>query len=448
MKPPFSTLRKRVSALSHLTIGTALVVILGLVVALATTGVVRNFISMRGAKDVYADFRTAAQLKAGDEVRVHGIQVGKVADIEVLPGGRVARAHLKVLPTAGATYRDARAAIRFRTVLGANFVVDLDQGSRRSGALDGSIPVSRTETQVEVDDITTAVNGGARHGLRTILRETPRGLANPLAPRAALRTLAAVSPDVRVAARALRGTSEGDMPALIRNAARVVKALDTPTDSMRSLVQGAGETLRATARRSSDIRQTLRMTPRVLTNASLTLTRLRHSLALADPLIASLNRPAPDIAPTVRVLRPTVVNADRLLGDAVPLLRSLRPTATDLAETARQGVPLLDALNPSLERLDRKVQPKLAEVDPVSKRPTYEMIGPTFAGLTGASGQFDAEGHWFRFPASGGTNTFNSQPCREFLTDPQAPRLADCDALLKTLVGIFGQPSPTPKPKP
>ena len=429
----------RIESMPRGLVGAVFLAMLVAVCAAAMGGLVRK-VFPRDGEVVRAVFADTGKLSPGTPVRVHGVDAGTVQDIRLDPGGRSATVEMKVFKNALPVYADARAAIHYRTLLGGNLAVDLDPG--HLGRLGGrAIPPSRTTNEVELDDVTSAFTPDARRGLRNMVHEVPRALADRQAPALALEQLADISPAVGRASKALRGQYAGELRELRHNAALVTAAVQDPHDRLRDVVADAATTLGATARRQRDLRATLRGAPGALASTRSTVRRLDGTLALVDPLIRRLQRPARDLAPTIRTLRPVVTGADRLLAEAVPLLRSLRPAAGNLGSAARDTAPLLAGLDPSVRRVADHVLPSLAKVDPVSRRATYEMVGPTFAGLTGAAAQFDAEAHWFRFPAFGGANTVNTSPCRQYVTDPEDPRLVDCPSLVDTIDGVLHLPA-------
>lgn len=100
-----------------------------------------------------AAFSEAGGLKAGDEVRVAGVKVGKVAAVG-LEGD-----HVKVTFRVGRGTdlgRDTKASVRIKTILGQKFLA-LDPAG--GGHLDKEIPLSRTTSAYDVveafSDLTT-----------------------------------------------------------------------------------------------------------------------------------------------------------------------------------------------------------------------------------------------------------------------------------------------------
>lgn len=395
---------------------------------------------------VTAVFEDTGELSKGTLVRIGGIDVGKVKSVDLDRGGRTATVEMQLTYTPGEEthavplYSDLNAAIRFKTLLGGpNVVVDLDRGTPGAGRYDGEpIPVARTSTQVELDDITAVIQDDPQRGLESLLDELPRGLRDPEAPAAALGELAEAAPVGTRAVRALRGEQDGDLRALIRNAAAVVQAVDGPDRPVGGLVSSGATTVQATARSEAAIDHMLELGAPVQRRAVATLRQLDGTLGRADPVVDLLLPTADDVGPTADRLQRTLRLADPLLADAEPLLRALRPAVSDLAIAGRQGVPLLDALEPTLTRVDGQVLPNLAEVDPVSKRPTFQMIGPTLAGLGGIAAGFDAEANFGRLGGGGGERVVSdSLPCQTFFTDPETEEAIRCENAFDVFQGLI-----------
>jgi phospholipid/cholesterol/gamma-HCH transport system substrate-binding protein len=100
-----------------------------------------------GSGDVYhADFAEIGGLKSGNEVRIAGVSVGKVQDIE-LDGNKV-RVTFKI--DKGTDFgTQTRADIRVRTLLGAEFLALTPEGSGQL-AKGSTIPLERTVAPYDV----------------------------------------------------------------------------------------------------------------------------------------------------------------------------------------------------------------------------------------------------------------------------------------------------------
>lgn len=104
---------------------------------------------------VYADFADAANLQKGNNVRVAGVQVGKVTSVKLV--GNVVRVGMKVTSDVNA---DSTAAIKIETLLGQVYVALTPEGS--APLPHNTIPVAHTTTPTS---ITSAFQGlGRRAG--------------------------------------------------------------------------------------------------------------------------------------------------------------------------------------------------------------------------------------------------------------------------------------------
>lgn len=394
---------------------------------------------------VKARFRTAGQIHVGDNVRVDGRIEGHVKKIEALPGGRGATLTLDIAKSAGPIYRDATVALRWRTLLGSAFYVSVDRGHANTGPLgDAVVPTSRTRSQVELDDLTSVFRADARRGLQTLPGELRTTLEDPSVPARTLSTLADVSPAVRGGMRALRGQQpDRDLRRVVSGTAGLVRQLDAPDDGLRRLVAGAAATVTTTGDRDRDVEQILAQGPVVTSTVRATMARLQTTLTGADGLVDRLDRSASDVGPTLRALHPTLTSTGRLLTRARPLVRALRPAVSSLARTGRVGVPLLDALEPSLRRLDDTILPYLGRKDPGTGYSTTVMIGGTAAGFGGSAGQMDQNGHFIRFPATGGSKS-PYLACNSSLIDPAQPKKLACDEFAKALETYLNYLPPGP----
>src|SRR5260370_15447774 len=101
---------------------------------------------------VAADFSSASNLVAGDDVPVSGVTVGRVASVQPIQGG--ARIQLQMMPRYAPVYQDARAMVKIKNVLDESYV-ELFRGTSTSGPLPegGTIPQSRTLTPVELAQV-------------------------------------------------------------------------------------------------------------------------------------------------------------------------------------------------------------------------------------------------------------------------------------------------------
>ena len=112
--------------------------------------------------DYFAIFDNTSGLKADQFVRAFGVEVGKVTDVELIPGGKV-RVHFNVDKSVP-LYQQTSAHIRYLDLLGNRFL-DLRRGeSNQILPPGGTIPIERTEPALDLD----ALVGGFRPLFRSL----------------------------------------------------------------------------------------------------------------------------------------------------------------------------------------------------------------------------------------------------------------------------------------
>jgi len=386
-------------------------------------------------------FANTANLVEGAPVRVHGVEVGTVASVDPSADRRSSVVRLKLTDDAPRLTTNATAALRWRLVLGGSYQVELNPGSGAQQRGTEVIDLRRSTSQVEIDQVVATLRSDQRAGIRSILNELPRAFLDRDAPARALNTLTNVAPRLSRVLRSVRGEQpDRDLRRLLTTASRTVRALDAPAAPVRAVVEGAASTLQTIAARGSDLSATIDRADVVLPRIRTTLQRLDTTLGAADPTLRTLLDPAGDVAPTARELRPTVLAADHLLRQARPLLRRLRPAASALQAVSSDGLPLLEGLEPSLRRLDARILPDLALVDKTSKRPTYQMIGPTVASFNAVAGSLDEVSHLAALDGASGDPKVDTSGCSTYLSDLKPGQLVNCETLLRTLGRLIGQP--------
>lgn len=428
-------------------IGLVMLTVVTLLVVGNFSGILRGIVDKRGTKEVVAVFPTSQQLRSGDLVRIDGVDVGKVTGLDSIDHGNATRVTMRVDKSDGTLHRDARANLRWRTLLGSAFYVDLDRGAPDGGTLSGPIPMDHTSAQVELDDITPLIRGGARKGMQTMPRELSEALADAKTPGRLLKGVADRAPDIAEGVGAVRGQrKDADLRRLVGSTSKLVDVLGRSRGELRAVVAGAAATLQTTGGRGPALQSTLALAPGVLRNTNQTVTRLDRTLDNADPVIDQLKKPASQLDPTLRKLNPTVRDADRLLTQAVPLLKDLRPTARSLARTSKKLLPLLDHLEPSIDRVNDKILPYLAEKDPGTQQTTTNLIGGFAASWGGGfAGQRDANGGLLRFALTAGSAPLYL-PCQTYVNNPDKAQVLQCESLQTTLNQAFSYSPLGPPP--
>src|SRR5204863_7081719 len=130
---------------------------------------------------VTAMFKTANNVKPNSLVRIAGINVGKVTDVQLLhPGDPAAEVTMRLDNKGLPLHEDATFKIRPRIFLEGNFFVDIHPGTPSAPVIkDGhTFPVNQTSAPVQLDQILTTLQSSTRKDLQKLLVELSSGLSH------------------------------------------------------------------------------------------------------------------------------------------------------------------------------------------------------------------------------------------------------------------------------
>jgi ABC-type transporter Mla subunit MlaD len=316
--------------------------------------------------ELNATFSNSANIAKNSPVRIAGVDVGKVIDTE--RDGDNTTVTFTVSDSGRPIHDDAFASIRPRIFLEGNFFIDLDPGSPSAPEMNsgGTIPVSRTSTAVQIDEILTALQSPVRADLARLLESYGTALMHEPTPEEDETQL----PEVKgkTGAEALNGALRYGGPAG-RYSAQVTNALlGTQKRDLARLVSGAGRAFGAFANRQEDL-QGLIENFNVFTgalanqsvNLSTTIRLLAPTLRVTHSSLVSLNRTLPPLRTYAIELRPAVAQLPGLIDASKPFLAQVRPLLS--GREAGGAVKLL-----------RESTPGLAGAAQVSKKTTLPQL--------------------------------------------------------------------------
>lgn len=403
----------------------------------------------KSGKVVTAHFDTANNAIPGNRVRVKGVDVGEVESIKRSASGEGADVRMRVDEKGFEVKQDARAHLYWRTLLGRNMYVDLEPGSKDAPPLgDRAIPLDRTTTQVEFDQLLESYQKDSRRGARTFFQQTDKALEGDAAGTAVDKLAPGLAP-VAPAMRALRGTNPGtDLPTLVQQGGRAFDALAQDEAALAGVLDAADTTLAVTAARRADLAAMLQDAPATLADTRTTLARLRSTLDVLDPVADDLRPGVRKIAGAAPPARRALAQLTKLTPLAVPALRDLQPALRSLRGASMDGSPFFQDLQPTLQRLQDKILPWADKRDNTTNLRNAEAIGPFFSVLSSSSAQYDAYGHMQRFQAGQGERSAGFLPCKTGFFDPENKDQAIKCSLALTAMRAFLTGAPMPKGKP
>jgi virulence factor Mce-like protein len=388
-----------------------------LVLVLGTYLAVTRFAGFSDPYEVKAVFSNAPELHSRTPVRIAGVEVGKVGEIERGPGS-AATVTLKLNPNARPVHRDATAKVRTRLFLEGNFFVDLHPGTPSAPEMEdgGTVPLSRTAVPAQLDQILSDFKHSTREDVKTLVSELgaafDRGGARDL--RRGLPHLAPAFRGLAVVQEALRGTEEDDLAGSIRETQKVTAAIESREQALPDLVTGLNRTARALASRRVQLEASLPELDAMLAEARPALGELRRMTPTARAFVRELRPGLQAAPPTLRLAAPFLTEADRLVTLVPPLARAADPSLASLARLQPGLTRVLRLVRPVTECLRRNAIPTLKSeiVDPPHSTgdPVYQDLLHSLPGQASASQNFDGNGQAIRYHLGTGGNSFTLGP--------------------------------------
>lgn len=377
--------------------------------------------------ELKATFSNGVNIATNSPVRIAGVDVGQVISTE--RDGEATTVTFTVEGKGQPVHDDAFAAIRPRIFLEGNFFVDLSPGSPSAPELGSgdTIPVSRTSTWVQIDEVLTALQSPVRADLGHLLESYGTALTSK--PSAAED--ATQEPEVRgkTAGEALNGALHygGDAG---RYSAQVTNALlGTEPGDLSRLVAGSGRTFAALAKNEDDLKGLITNFD-VFTgalaaqsaNLSTTVNRLAPTLKTFHGSLVSLNKSLPplrawaiEMTPAVAEL-PAVIKAGKpWLAQARPLLsgkeaggtaRLLREATPGLTGAAQAGkavaLPQLNRISLCTSKVLVPTGNQVINDKFSTGQPNYREFLYTLTDFAGWGQNFDGNGSFLRLQPGGG----------------------------------------------
>jgi phospholipid/cholesterol/gamma-HCH transport system substrate-binding protein len=378
--------------------------------------------------ELKATFANSANIAKNSPVRIAGVEVGKVITSE--RDGDATTVTFTVDESGRPIHDDAFAMVRPRIFLEGNFFVDLDPGSPSAPDLDSgsTIPVSRTSTAVQIDEVLSALQSPVRADLSRLLESYGTALNHE--PTAAEDATQLPEVQGKSGGEALNGALKygGDAG---RYSAQVTNAfLGTQPGDLARLIAGTGRTFGALAYREADL-QGLIDNFNVFTgalaaqsaNLSTTVALLAPTLKTGHASLVSLNRTLPPLRTYSIALTPAFEQLPSLITASKPWLAQVRPllsgkegggvarllseSTPGLAGAARAGKQVT---LPQLNRLSLCGWKVLAPTFDQTIEDAFSTGGPNyreflyaFSNFAGAAQNFDGNGPYVRANVGGGS---------------------------------------------
>ncbi len=304
--------------------------------------------------EIKVPFNEATQLAEQSDVRISGVNVGKVQSIALAPNRKQALATVAIDDQYAPLPKSTRAILRTKTLLGETYI-ELTPGSRKGPELadGGTLPEANIAESVQLDEIFRTFNAPTRHAFQEWMQEAAvaiNGQGQNLS-----YAIGGLEPTFTEFDKLFRilSTQKLAVSQLFRNGATTFQALRGREGELANLIQSSNAVFSTTARRDQDIEALFRAFPTFLDESKLTLDRLKGFSLKADPLMRQLVPAAEQLSPTLIALSKLAPESKAFFEGLGPVIKRAPAGFAAFRKIFRDEFPpLLRALDPFLRNLN------------------------------------------------------------------------------------------------
>jgi virulence factor Mce-like protein len=337
---------------------------------------------------VTVSFPQAATLVQEADVRISGINVGKVKATDLQEEPPRTLATLEIEAQYAPLPADTRAILRQKTILGETYV-ELTPGNRDGPKVDDGdrLGAGNVESATAFDELFRAFNRDTREAFgdwqKELAQSTARGGGRDL--NEALGNLGGFA-ESGADVLAVLDRREQALRGFVRNTGIVFEAL-SERDLIQELIVNSNRLFETTAARDESLAQIIEIFPTFLDESRATLARLEGFSRDTRPLVR-------DLRPVARELTPTLADVARLSPDLRDLFRDIDAlnrvapdTLPDASRFLTGAEPLVETLNPFLSELNPVLSflnyqaPTVADFITVGAHPLAPTLPATSDGI-------------------------------------------------------------------
>ena len=291
--------------------------------------------------EMKAEFSDAGAVVAGQgqTIRVAGVRIGDVQEVEVEDGNAVVTFAIErdYLPV----YRDATLLLRPQTGLEDMFF-QLDPGTRAAGEVEEgeTLPISNTAPDVELNEVLEFLDGDTQAYLRLLLVGAGKGLDGRARDLGEL--LGSLGPINRDLEKLNRKVAErkDNLRSLVTNFNRLTGTVGKAEDDLAELVTSSNASLGAIAEQDLNVQRAVALLPGTLSQA-------RQTLSALTPFANELGPTFNELRPFARALPELNASTEEFATAVTPILEDrIRP----FVRSAREPVPDLNVAAKRIEK--------------------------------------------------------------------------------------------------
>jgi phospholipid/cholesterol/gamma-HCH transport system substrate-binding protein len=295
---------------------------------------------------IHALFKETGLLVPNADVRISGVNVGKVTDVQAR--GVSSYVTMNIEHQYAPTPVDARAILRQKTLLGEAYVeLSAGNGAGPKFKDGGTIPATHVEDTQALDQVLGSFNKQTQQNFQALLNGTGIALAGRGQDLGdAIGNLDPTFTELSAVVGVLN-QQQADLQRLINSSATVLTTVGDRSADVQSLVRAGDQVFSTTALRNTELTATVNALPPFLRELRTTLGTLNTTLGIAKPSLAALRPVAPLLTPAlsdvIQLSGPTV----KLLHEAPSLLKAADAALPSIARFSTAFKPAVDAILPA-----------------------------------------------------------------------------------------------------
>jgi len=287
--------------------------------------------------ELKAEFETGQAVTPGQgqTVRVSGVRIGDVGEVELREGRAVVTLQID-REYEGVVREDATALLRPKTALKDMFI-EVTPGRGRPAREGFTIPVSNTRPDVNPDEVLSVLDQDTRDYLVLLLNGAGEGLrGRGGALREVFQRFEPTHRDLARVSTAVARRRE-NLRNLVTSLNRLNTELASRDDDLAELVDSSARTFRAFASEGGNITEAVDLLPGALRQTTETLARVERFATVLGPSVERLRPAVRELDEAQNALAGLAREGTPLLNrDIRPFVRELRPLVSELRPTARQ----------------------------------------------------------------------------------------------------------------
>jgi phospholipid/cholesterol/gamma-HCH transport system substrate-binding protein len=347
--------------------------------------------------ELKAEFETAQAVVPGQgqTLRVAGVRIGDVSDVELEDGRAVVTFDVdrEFLPI----YKDATILMRPRTGLKDMFFA-IDPGTSTAGEYEEGdvVPMTNTAPDVNLDEVLAALDGDSQAYLRALIVGAGQGLEGRDEDLG--KMLAALGPVNRDLDQLSTEVAKRDenLKNLISNLSSLTRAVGQQDQDIATLVDASNTTLEAIGAQDPDVQQATALLPGALRET-------RQALSVARGL-------GEELGPAFNSLRPFARKLPEVNEAATSLAKTTTPVIEDeIRPLVRAGRPVVPDLRDAANKLSNASQPLTKVGGRLNELLNMAAFNPRGAEPAGAASRDEGYLYWGAWLAHNGTSVFTGQ---------------------------------------